>query len=93
MVAGLPKGYALKMLGKVSKKYEKIVAGRPVTIFITFSFEFFTNREPKVGAAAEGRRPRFGGRPKAAPSIYKKLEGKCCKNGHRSARDHFITIC
>ena len=66
MVAGLPKGYALKMLKQLSKNGEKMVAGRPVTIFIAFSFEFFTNREPKVGAAAEGRRPLWGaagGRP------------------------------
>ena len=76
MVAGLLKGYALKMLKKWSTNYEKIVAGRPVTIFIAFSFEFFTNREPKVGAA-EGRHPHFGGRPEAAPSICGKLERKC----------------
>ena len=54
MVAGLPKGYALKMLKKLSKHCEKMVAGTPVTIFKTFSFEFSTNRKPKVGAA-EGR--------------------------------------
>ena len=92
MVAGLPKGYALKMLNKWSKNYEKMVAGRPVTIFIAFSFEFLTNREPKAGAAAGGRRPHFGGRPKAAPSICGKLEGRCYKDGHRSARDNFFTI-
>ena len=92
MVAGLPKGYALKMLKKWSKNGEKIVAGRPVTIFIAFSFEFLTNREPKVGAAAEGRRPHFGGRPKAAPSICRKLEGKSYKNCHKSAHDTFFTF-
>ena len=75
MVAGLPKGYALKMLKKWSKNGEKMVAGRPVTIFIAFSFEFFTNRRgglrppPKVGAAAFGRRPHFGF------SICESLEG------------------
>ena len=73
MVAGLPKGYALKMLKKWSKNGEKMVAGRPVTIFIAFSFEFFTNREPKVGAAAEGRRPHFGGRPKAMNKNKRKM--------------------
>ena len=63
MVAGLPNGYALKMLKKLIKNGEKMVAGRPVTIFIAFSFEFFTNREPKVGAAADGRPLYFLGAP------------------------------
>ena len=51
-----------------------INAGRPVTTEKICSLKILTNREPKVGAAPEGRRPHFGGRPKAAaPSI--------CENG------------
>ena len=68
MVAGLPKGHALKMLKKLSKNSEKMVAGRPVTIFIAFSFELSTNRGGGLRPP-----PKWGRRPSAAAPILGSL--------------------
>ena len=55
MVAGLPKGYALKMLKKWSTNCDQMVVDRPVTIFIAFFFEFFYKSKTQSGGG--GRRP------------------------------------
>ena len=67
-----------------------MVTARSETIQTQISFDSLTNRDPKVGAAAEGGRPHFGRGGRRPPPICQQLDGKLCSDGLRSCGDKMV---